>query len=386
MAARSKASPMQNVLVAPRVSVVPQLVPVRIPVGAIRWPERVIVGFLIYAALAAVTLPAAPSVRNLVVLLNLAIVLIYGVLIRLDAARRMLVTGVIRDWLPLALVLIAYREMGWLASPHHSHALEAHWVIWDRLALRGGAKALIEAFGSILPSVLEIAYTLVYALAPFSIAVLYLYGRRAQVDTFLFTFSLAVLLCYAQFPFWPSEPPRVVFFGEDLPTYDTVFRHFNLWMLGNYGIHTSVFPSAHVAGAFSVAFGMRLALPERKWVSRFLFVMALLIGVATVYGRYHYLADAAAGFLVAVIVFAVQRRVVSLRAVTRSGAIRSVSVGISAATRPGFLRARTGSPYLPVISPDSAVGAGHALSYSGSKNRSLEAVAFHRNVTTLINQ
>ena len=236
MAAWSKAVLMQNVLVAPRVSFLPQLARARISIGATRWPERVIVGFLIYAAAAAMTLSAAPPVRNLVVLLNLAIILTYWVLIYLDSARPMRVTGVIRDWLPLALILIVYREMGWLALPHHSHALEAHWVIWDRVALRGGAKAAIEAFGPVLPSALEIAYTLVYALAPFSIAVLYLYGRRERVDTFLFIFALAVLLCYAQFPFWPSEPPRVVFFGEDFPAYDTVFRRFNWWMLGNYGI------------------------------------------------------------------------------------------------------------------------------------------------------
>jgi len=386
MGAWSEASLMQNVLVAPRVSIVPRLAPVSISIGAIRWPERVIVGFLIYAAAAAVTLPAAPPVRNLVLVLNLAIVLSYGILIYLDSARRMLVTDVIRDWLPLALILIAYREMGWLASPHHGHALEAHWVIWDRVALRGGAKAAIEAFGPVLPSALEIAYTLVYALAPFSIAVLYLYGRRERVDTFLFIFVLAVLLCYAQFPFWPSEPPRVVFSGEDFPAYDTVFRRFNLWMLGNYGIHTSVFPSAHVAGAFSVAFGMRQALPERKWVSRFLYVMALLIAAATFYGRYHYLADAVAGFSVAVIVFALQRCIVSRRAVTRPGAIRSASVGMSAASHSGCLRAKNRGPYLSITSLDSQVGAAPALSCSGSKNPSLEAVAFHRTRTTLVTQ
>jgi membrane-associated phospholipid phosphatase len=185
--------------------------------------------------------------------------------------------------------------------PHHGHALEAHWVIWDRIALRGGAKAAIEAFGPILPSVLEIAYTLVYCLAPFALAVLYLYGRRDQVDRFLLIFAVGVLLCYAQFPFWPSEPPRVVFSGEDFPLYDTVFRRFNWWMLGSYGIHTSVFPSAHVAGAFSVAFGMWRVMPKPKWVSRSLLALAVLIAVATVYGRYHYAADAAAGFLMAVL-------------------------------------------------------------------------------------
>jgi len=147
----------------------------------------------------------------------------------------------------------------------------------------------------------------VYTLGPFGVAVLYVYRRRARVDAFLFPFLLSVLLCYAQFPYWPSEPPRTVFPGEDFPSYDTIFRQFNWWMLGGYGIHTSVFPSAHVGGAFSAVFGMWSALPDRKWVTRFLLVMALLIATATVYGRYHYLADALAGFGMAVLAFAISR-------------------------------------------------------------------------------
>jgi membrane-associated phospholipid phosphatase len=77
--------------------------------------------------------------------------------------------------------------------------------------------------------------------------------------------------------------------------------------MGSYGIHTSVFPSAHVAGGFSAFFGMWSALPERKWVTRFLLAMATLIATATVYGRYHYLADAVAGFGMAVLALVLSR-------------------------------------------------------------------------------
>jgi membrane-associated phospholipid phosphatase len=290
---------MQDLLLAPEISIAKSVPHARISVEAIRRPERVILIFLIYAAAMATALPVAPSVTNPIVRLNVAVIVSYGLLIRFDFTNRRLVTGVIRDWLPLVLIILAYREMGWLALPHPSHALESHWIIWDRQILHGGAKAAVESFGPILPSLLEIAYSLVYALAPFSLAVLYLCRRRDRVESFLFIFTLGVLLCYAQFPFWPSEPPRAVFFGQDLPAYDSIFRRFNLWMLGNYGIHTGVFPSAHVAGAFSAAFGMRRALPEHKWVSRFLFAMALLIAAATFYGRYHYAVDAVAGFLLA---------------------------------------------------------------------------------------
>lgn len=180
--------------------------------------------------------------------------------------------------------------------------LESHWIVWDRLFLGRGGRAIIESLGPVVPSVLEIAYSLVYLLPLFALAVLYIYRRREMADRFLTVVLLSVLFCYAQFPFWPSEPPRVAFSGLDLPSYYTVFRRFNLWMLGRYGIHTSVFPSAHVAGALSTAFGFRLAMPESKRTYHSLFVIAALIAIATVYGRYHYLADAICGAVIACIV------------------------------------------------------------------------------------
>jgi len=291
---------MPGTLAVPDLEIVQAPTPARVAAG-VRRAEWVILAFLLYAPVLAALLPAAPPVLYRLSLLNPSIALAYLLLIYADSQRPGLVLGVIRDWLPLALILLAYREMGWFALPHASFRLESHWIVWDRLVLRGGGKAVIESLGPLIPSLLEISYALVYTLAPFSIAVLYLNGRREYVDRFLFVFVVGVLLCYAQFPFWPSEPPRVVFFGQDSPTFDTVFRRFNWWMLGGCGIHTSVFPSAHVAGAFSAAFGMRRAMPSRKWAYRLLFVIAALIAIATVYGRYHYLADATAGLFMAVI-------------------------------------------------------------------------------------
>lgn len=265
----------------------------------LRRAEWLILAFLIYTPALAFILPVASSVEYRLSVWNLSVITIYTFLIYFHSRKPMLVCSVLRDWMPLGVVLLAYREVGWLALAHTGSRLESYWVTWDRLILRGGGKAAIEVFGPVLPSALEIAYTLVFALAPFSIAILYIYRRRLDVDRFLFTFVLGVLLCYVQFPLWPSEPPRLLFFGQDFPAYDTVFRRFNWWMLANYGIHTSVFPSAHVAGAFAAAFGMRQAVPDHRWASRLLLVVATAIAIATVYGRYHYLADAVAGFSMA---------------------------------------------------------------------------------------
>jgi membrane-associated phospholipid phosphatase len=272
--------------------------------AGVRRSEWVILVFLVYAASIGRALPIAPSLQTRTVVVNLAILIVYGLLIRADAVRPRMITSVIRDWLPLAVIILAYREVGWFALPYPGHRLEMRWVAWDRAFLRGGAKAAIESLGPVLPSILEIAYALVYALGPFCLAVLYSSGRRKDADRFLFVFATAVLLTYAQLPLWPSEPPRTVFPGEDAPAYLTVFRRFNWWTLAGCGIHTGVFPSAHVAGAFAAACGMRRAAAAQRRVHALLFTVAALIALATVYGRYHYLVDAVAGLAMATLAVA----------------------------------------------------------------------------------
>ena len=291
---------MQGAILLPTAAAETRAIRAEASNARIRPCEWVVLVFLAYTIALALIFPLAPAVKNRLTLVNCAVVLAYGALIHSDCRKCTPAIALARDWLPLSLTLLAYREMGWFALAHSGHSMESRLVVLDRLFLHGGGKVIIEGLGPVLPAILETAYALVYALAPASLALLYLYGCRRRADRFLFVFVLGVLLCYCQFPFWPSDPPRTVFFGDDFPSYNSVIRRFNWWMLGNYGIHTSVFPSAHVAGAFSAAFGMQLALPERRWVSRFLFATAVLIAIATVYGRYHYLADGLAGLTMAI--------------------------------------------------------------------------------------
>jgi len=213
-----------------------------------------------------------------------------------DSFQPRFATSVVRDWLPAPLILLAYWQLDWFAQPAYLRELERWWLGLDRTILyQYGVQAGVELFGPVIPTILEIAYILVYAIPPLSIAALYLCHRRKQVDAFLFPFLLGVLLCYAQFPFWPSEPPRAVFPGQDMPTFQTPIRVFSLWIVGNYGIHTSVFPSAHVSGAVAAALGMAHLVPRRRLLVSAYFAYAALVAIATIYGRYHYAVDAIAG-------------------------------------------------------------------------------------------
>jgi len=207
------------------------------------------------------------------------------------------VLSFLRNWYPLCFLLLAYREMGWFAPAQRTYRLERIFEVWDkRLLNEAGFKVAIELLGPVLPSLLEVAYAVVYAIPAFALAMLYVYRQQGRAERLLFPVLFAVLAVYAIFPFTPSEPPRTVFPGQDFPAYITIFRRFNWWLLRDQGIHMSVFPSAHVSSSFACAFAMIRCLPERPWAGRFLLVLAVLIAVATVYGRYHYAADAVAGF------------------------------------------------------------------------------------------
>lgn len=261
-----------------------------------RISERVVLAFFAWTSLLAICLPLGPDARLRILVWNAAVLVVYFFVLRFRRAAGM---EIVRDWLPQALVILAYKEMGWFALATHSHLLEQRWIVWDRILLDDWRmRAGIEFLGPVVPALLELSYVLVYALPVVSVAILYGLNQKNSSDTLLTIYLLAMFLCYGQFPFWPSEPPRTVFPGQDLPQITTWVRDFNLWIVGSYGIHTSVFPSAHVSGAVVTAFGMAYLFPKRRALIAGYAVYALLVPVATVYGRYHYAIDAVGGAVV----------------------------------------------------------------------------------------
>jgi membrane-associated phospholipid phosphatase len=211
---------------------------------------------------------------------------------------------VLRDWVPIAYTLGAYREMNWFTPAIRDHHLENSWIGWDRWLLdTAHLRAAIESAGALLPSYLEICYVVVYAIAPISLAILLANHRRDRLNIFWFAYLAGTLGAYALFPYFPSDPPRTVFAGADLPHIVTIFRRFNLAILGNYGIHSSVFPSAHVSSAFSCAWGLFITMPDRKRYGSIVAFYAFSVAIATIYGRYHFATDVVAGFAISFLAF-----------------------------------------------------------------------------------
>ncbi len=259
-----------------------------------RRSEWICLAYFTYTAMVAALRPLATGVRLEVWAADLAVWSALWFLASRRAAQSEPLR-VLRDWLPLALILLAYRQMGWMALPHDNRNFENAWIGLDRvLLLEWGLKRAIESLGPLLPNVLELSYLLVYVMPVAATAVFYAFGARQRLDDAYGIILSATLTTYALYPYFPSEPPRSVFPLDDLPVMSAL-RAFNLKILGAYGIHMSVFPSGHAAAAFACAFAVRRLLPERRAAGRVFLLMAVLIAVATVYGRYHFAIDTIAG-------------------------------------------------------------------------------------------
>lgn len=216
----------------------------------------------------------------------------------------------LRDWVPLALVLVAYREMDLFTPAIHTQRFEPGWMAIDRVLLyEWGVRGAIEAVGFVIPALLELSYLLVYTTGAVGLALVYAAGKRDRAPAYLLAYLAAALFAYALFPYFPSEPPRTVYAGIDLPSFDTLLRRINLFLVGGYGIHSSVFPSAHVSCALGAAIGLRFAVPAKPAWSYGLFCYGFVVALASVYGRYHYAVDAVGGLAVSLITWVVTRRV-----------------------------------------------------------------------------
>jgi membrane-associated phospholipid phosphatase len=259
-------------------------------VPRLRASEWLIVGYFLYVAITAMFF-FAPLKAFLLAGAVFAVIL---VLARTKSYAR--------DLAPLAFTLAAYREMDWFTPAVRDHHLEKLWVVWDRRLLNDGhLRAAVESLGALAPTYLELCYLLVYAVGPVAVALLFINHRRARIDDFLLAYLAGTLGAYAMFPFFPSEPPRTAFPDVDLPSLITYLRRFNLWILGGTGIHSSVFPSAHVSSAFSAVWGFRATMPDRPWIARAFLIYGTSVACATIYGRYHYAVDAVAGVLISLL-------------------------------------------------------------------------------------
>jgi membrane-associated phospholipid phosphatase len=205
----------------------------------------------------------------------------------------------LRDWLPVVLLVLAYWAPGALVTGTHDR-FERWLRTVDQWLFGSGVGRRVLHPPRFVRAVLEISYASVYPLVPLSIGVVWTAGGQAEVDRFWTTVLTAEYLCYGLLPLLPTRPPRSL---EPLPSQDSP-RRLNRWVLERFSNGWNTFPSGHVAGSLACGLAVTVVAPVAGAV---LITMAVLIAVASVVGRYHYAADAVAGWGVAIGCFAAVR-------------------------------------------------------------------------------
>ncbi len=288
------------------------------PAPGLRLSEKLVLGFFAYAVIASVVYPLSSRERLAVFALNLASSAVVLSLSRLASGGKSGFLSLARDWFPCVLILLAYRESGLFFIPDPTHRLDYLFASWDSRLLKSPLVLGALAWGSPwIQRYLEFCYFLCYPLVPLGLGTLYLArhfpsragGREIRsnaVDQFWVAVLLALFCCFILFPLFPSTPPRSFFHDFPGPALHPVFRKMNFWILGQYGIQSSVFPSGHVAAVTSTALTVRRLVPR---AGGWFLIAAASIVVATVYGRYHYAADAAAGAIIGVTTSLISNRI-----------------------------------------------------------------------------
>lgn len=271
-------------------------------VPTVRGSEWLLVLYFAFMAAIAPWFQARPSLGAKPLFQALVVFAILGLAAWLEPRIPGYTISWLRDWLPIGLLLVAFRELDWFTPANYPGHFEPGWLAWDHLLLsEQHLRTAIESQGPVLPGYLELCYFLVYGVGVFGVAALWLNDHRERVNNFLLIYLSGTLLTYALIPWFPSLPPRFFAPQMDVPHVTTVFRDLNLWLLGLGTIHAGVFPSAHVASAFSAAWGLLLTLPERRRFGWGMLAFAVSVSFATVYGRYHYAVDAVAGFAMSLV-------------------------------------------------------------------------------------
>jgi membrane-associated phospholipid phosphatase len=239
--------------------------------------------------------------------LLLTVPLMWAALCIVENARSAPWSRVTRQYLSLAMVLIGYRSLD--IVPVGASIAGQQWLDWDRALLDEiGLRALIESAGIVGPYILETVYLLLYSIPPIALTLVWLLGYKHNAHRLLLMIFAGSFAVYLLLPVFAVPSPRLAFPGVDEPNIIVLPRVINVWLLDHLDSVTGVFPSGHVAVAFSCAYGLLTAMRDRKiiWISAF--VIAVLVHMATIYGRYHFAVDGAASFVIVTAVWRVTER------------------------------------------------------------------------------
>jgi membrane-associated phospholipid phosphatase len=247
---------------------------------------------------------------------GVGLALVHG-LIQLTArfpANRLL--DFLRHYYPIPFFIAFYSETELLNQLFIQGYLDVHFLRLEQwlFGLQPGLEFMVRFPSPWLAELLYAAYFSFYIMIA-GVGLALLLRDRRQFAHFISVISFMLYVCYLTYIFLPVVGPRIVDLNlpgislphDALPATNyavpksverTVFFRIMGWFYDHFESAGAAFPSSHVAVAIGTVYFSFLYLRRIRHIH---LLTAILLCVSTVYGRYHYVVDVAAGIVTAAV-------------------------------------------------------------------------------------
>lgn len=200
---------------------------------------------------------------------------------------------VLRDWIPVALLLIGYYEAGRLTFPRSDHLFEKAFLRWGRRLLGPPSDRKLAGW---MEPILEFFYLQCYSIVPLGMGLLDLTHNARFADYYWSNVLGSAFIAYGLTPLFPALPPRKLAEDSGSEPRRSPLRKFSLWVSDHASIKVNSFPSGHAAAAAGATLAMIRILPVAG-ICYAAVTLGILVG--SVREKYHYAVDALTGVAVA---------------------------------------------------------------------------------------
>jgi membrane-associated phospholipid phosphatase len=202
-----------------------------------------------------------------------------------------------RHWYPLPLYIFFFEELQALVHAIHRGWFD-RWLIQFDYNLAGVHPSVwLGRFANpTLNDAMQFAYMTYFLYLVILPAILYVPKDRAAFWTVMVSTAIAHYSVYIIAVLFPIESPYFALASLNPTALQGGAFTATIELIEHFGrVHGAAFPSAHVAGSMVALLAARRYKPRLFWLCLPFFIMMC---VATVYGRYHYVADVLAGLAV----------------------------------------------------------------------------------------
>jgi len=202
-----------------------------------------------------------------------------------------------RDWYPVIVFPILYKEVEVFAGAFGDWGLTEPIRRLESALFAGHPSIYLSELWSWVPlsEFLHLCY-LSHALLLPALGGYWYHTDRDVFRELLFLVSTTLVISYLFFILYPVDSPFYLSPRLAQPLSDQFFYNIAHFVSGNGGARGGAFPSTHVSVTSIIWW---VAWHRQRKIAYGLTPIALGLFIATVYGRFHYVLDAAAGLAVA---------------------------------------------------------------------------------------